>query len=173
MSTIRISWKHARALLVLGDRALNDTAPERAALAAIRAELARLERKPRSSAAKKTEKKRRDRAVETSDIYAQVEARAQGRCEACLAPFSKADPQHLDHWRGRGKARQTVENTWMLHKTCHRNKTDNRPDALTWLEKFIAHCTRHGYRPERLVDEARADAIRLTEQAAALMRGAR
>lgn len=140
MSRISISAKHARAIISDVPHPLLDEA-----LAAIRAQLAP---RPRSSAAKKTERKRRDKKAETSAIREQVAARANGACEQCGWAFRPFNPGELDHFRGRGKVLQSVENTWLLCRDCHREKTLNAPDAAAWLERFAAHCQRHGYAVE-------------------------
>lgn len=47
---------------------------------------------------------------------------------------------------GRGKSEESEDTVWLLCRTCHRNKTDNKPDAGRWLRWFLEHCARHGYR---------------------------
>lgn len=112
--------------------------------AALRASLAQ---KPKTSARKKTERKRRTKKEETAAIREAVFARAGGRCEACSLPFGDLDPGELDHFFGRGKEPQSVENCWALCHTCHRLKTDNRPDAAHWIEVFLALVAEaYGYR---------------------------
>lgn len=103
-------------------------------------------------------------ALDTQTIRAVVAARADGHCEACLVYdpiFSLAsalNPLELDHWlggSGRKRQAQAVENTWALHRSCHRARQANDPSAAVWNERFAAHCGRHGYPVLRHIEHAR------------------
>lgn len=74
-------------------------------------------------------------------VYRTVMERAAGRCEA----DGVAGPLHLDHFFGRAKAPETVENCWALCHACDGAKTLNHPDAATWLRRFIDHAVVYGY----------------------------
>lgn len=96
----------------------------------------------RSPRRAKQEKKR----VETREIRASAVVRADGVCECgCGLPFTDYDPGELDHWFGRGKVPQSIANTWLLRRSCHRLKTLNSPSSDHWGRKFIRHCWRYGY----------------------------
>lgn len=71
--------------------------------------------------------------------------RSAGNCE-CGCGYALTEggglqngTPELDHFFGRGKVKQSVETCWILRADCHREKTNNRPDAATWLRKFIEH----------------------------------
>lgn len=78
----------------------------------------------------------------TSILYAAIVARANGRCECCGDPVP---PGELDHFFGRAKVQESIENCWLLTPACHYAKTRNHPSARAWLRKFLAHAERHGY----------------------------
>lgn len=142
MSRVSISAKSARRLLDLLQMAGNAMDMH------VVAELcAVLSPKPKSSARKKTETKRRKKGAETKLIRGAVMARAGGRCENCNLPESRA-PLELDHQWGRGRIRQESHNCWALCRSCHRAKTDNNPSRVAWLEAFRLHASRCGYREE-------------------------
>ena len=122
------------------------------------AELERaLQPKPKSSAVRKTERKRREKLKETRSIYEQVAERAEGICEGCRVEFNALNLPELDHQRGRGKARQALQNCWMLCRRCHRAKTDGKPSRLHWLSTFREHCYRLDYVSEARRVEADMD----------------
>lgn len=91
---------------------------------------------------------------ETSNIYKLVAIRAHDNCE-CGCGRTLVLGSELDHFFGRGKAKQSVANCWFLHPDCHREKTDNMPSAGFWLRAFIAHASRQGYLAERWKAESR------------------
>jgi hypothetical protein len=150
--SIRLSAKHARALLDLVDH-LSGNKPGgfiyscdmEDAEQSIRDQLAP---RPTSTAVKKTRAKRASKTKETKRIRALVAERADGRCEACAAYFAEFNPAQMDHFWGRGKTAQSVENCWLLHATCHSDKTANRPSREHWLDMFASHCARHAYARE-------------------------
>lgn len=85
------------------------------------------------------------------DIRSAVLARAAGVCECgCGDPLvlSFDGVAELDHFFGRARVPEAVSNCWALRRNCHGEKTDNRPSAASWLQKFIAHANRHGYENE-------------------------
>lgn len=122
--------------------------------------------KPKTSAVKKTLKRRRTKGAETKAIYAEVAKRANGWCEACGSRFSPFNPAQLDHFWGRGKTAQTVENCWLLHATCHSDKTANRPNRVHWLVTFRDFAHRHGYVSEEAKIGIRIGAEHLLREAA-------
>lgn len=79
----------------------------------------------------------------TPELYQQVMARARGLCECGCKRHLRA--REVDHFFGRAKAEETLDNVWALHPDCHFEKTNNVPHRRHWLLKFIAHCGRHGY----------------------------
>jgi 5-methylcytosine-specific restriction endonuclease McrA len=140
MKAIRLSHRSAQTLLDY-----LDGAPRAVGSVAI-AELRRaLEVKPRSSAVKKTAAKRASKTKETKRIRTMAVERASGRCEACGSEFSAFNPAQLDHFWGRGRAAQSIENCWLVHATCHSDKTSNRPSRAHWLFKFLSFANRYDY----------------------------
>lgn len=80
---------------------------------------------------------------ETRRIREAVFRRAGYRCECgCGQPVA-----HLDHFRGR-RVQQSEANCWGLSVGCDFNKTNSKPSAAYWCEKFIAHATKHGFHAE-------------------------
>ena len=99
-------------------------------------------------AAKRRASKAELRAEKISAIRHKVEARSQGRCENsnCAAEFSDAHPGEMDHafgGSGRRRAMESELTCWMLCHACHRDKTNNLPDAAHWWGRFAKHC--HDY----------------------------
>lgn len=94
-----------------------------------------------------------------------VFARAEDRCEAIGT--SQRCPQRaeeLDHFFSRAKAEETAATCWALCRTCHHEKTNNRPSASFWLGSFIKHAERHGYTAEA---ERAANRLAFVEQRSA------
>ena len=85
------------------------------------------------------------------DVYAAVMVRAGGRCECCW----RFEDLQLDHFFGRAKAAESVENCWALCARCHQRKTDNHPRADLWLSAFIAHCIRNNYAEAQALAETK------------------
>jgi len=89
---------------------------------------------------------------DTSAIRAACYERAAGICEcgcghpvhhdAAALQIDWNAQAELDHFFGRGKVKQSVETCWILRADCHREKTNSRPDAATWLRKFLTHVAR-------------------------------
>lgn len=82
---------------------------------------------------------------ETITIREAVMCRAHYRCERCDVIGRTLQ---LDHFFGRGKVVQTVENCWALCWLCHKWKTQNTPTAVFWLRTFAKHCDKFGYSAE-------------------------
>lgn len=159
MRAVRISAKLARALLGMAK-----TSPARIFYESTVAELERaLAVKPAIRERRKVKAaKKETRRERFSAIRKKVEARAGGRCECgCGFAFMDWEPGEADHFFGKARA-ESVETVWMLTRLCHRMKTENDPDAATWLARFSAHCARHGYRSEAARAEARLFAIETT-----------
>lgn len=143
MRSVRISWKTAQ--LILGSFP-NDWVGQGTvgrAFAELRAAMA--PRKSVKAAATRRTAKRASKKEETAAIRAAVMKRAGKYCEACL---SFCPSPEMDHFFGRVRAAQSERSCWSLCRLCHREKTNNAPSAAHWLEAFVAHCERHGYREE-------------------------
>lgn len=159
MRAIKLSEKHARTLVRAiehGDIAVNTGGAFDALKAA-------LQPHPKSSQVKKREARNRAKAAQTRDIYAEVEKRAGERCEACgilFAAFGRGP--ELDHAAGRGKAKQSVENCWLICRRCHYERTNSIPSQAYWLNAFIRHATKHGYKAEATRADNRLYAIETT-----------
>lgn len=93
---------------------------------------------------------RQEHNEETTGIYAQVDRRAQGRCECgCGLAFDASldgRPQ-MDHMFGRIEE-QTVEACWMLRADHYAAKTAHSPSRYHWINRFLVHVTRHRYDAE-------------------------
>lgn len=76
-------------------------------------------------------------------LYSALATRAGGRCECGCG--AAVPPGEVDHFFGRAKADESEATCWVLTPRCHYAKTANSPSARSWLERFIAHCERHGY----------------------------
>lgn len=127
---------------------------------------AALSPRPRSSAVKKTARKNAAKAKDTKAIRAAVMERAGGRCEHCGWAFQPFNPGELDHFFGRARA-ESVETCWALCRDCHREKTQNDPSAVHWLESFAELAEGLGY----TYSAARArDLLRKHEAKASLSR---
>jgi hypothetical protein len=163
VSTVRLARKNAQAVVAYLER-LPCLYPALAgALRQLKDGLA--PRRLKLIEKQRREEKRSKREVknaETSAIYADVEKRADGKCEACGRAFGQFDPPHLDHYVGRGKAKQSVRNCWLIHgNSCHRQKHAGHPSAAYWHGLFAVHCDRHGYRREAADARAKFEAEQL------------
>lgn len=102
--------------------------------------------KPVSRRSEKSRKKKQGTA-ELREIRATVMRRADGGCEACHIGAKL----EMDHWlggAGRRREKQSAATCWALCAGplgCHRMRTENRPNAAWWNERFREHCTRHGF----------------------------
>ncbi len=83
---------------------------------------------------------------ERATIRAQVEARAAGSCEACGVSLFGIYGEVDEFFGGSGRRRQmmSAKTCWLLHAACHRDKTENLPNAGHWIRLFAAHCRKHG-----------------------------
>jgi hypothetical protein len=167
MRSVRISLKTARALRDLVaqfpatlERELRELSDAMAPKKSVRASAAR--RVVRQA----TKKEMR------AEIRTALEARANGSCEACGMSERFSGPLEWDHMFGRVRVRESERSGWMLCHTCHRDKTANRPSAATWLEAFVGHCERYGYREEAGMATRRLGALELSDRAAAVAKGA-
>lgn len=92
-----------------------------------------------------------------AEVHRQVLIRCRGLCECGCG--RKLPPGELDHFFGRAKAEETVENVWALSVQCHFEKTRNHPTASTWFLRFIKHCGKYSYAEAALRAEARLDYV--------------
>lgn len=90
----------------------------------------------------------------TAKLRAAALERAAGFCECGCTRFLGEDAQ-MDHQAGRARVPQKLSNVWMLTAKCHEEKTLSKPDAATWLERYIKHCSRWGYATEKARAESR------------------
>lgn len=88
-------------------------------------------------------------------IRAAVFARARWECECGCGKSINEHYDNLDHVFGRAKAEETMETCWALSLDCDYAKTNNRPDAATWLHKFIVHASKHLVRTTDRAEEGR------------------
>lgn len=124
-----------------------------------------LEPRKKSSQVRATEKKRRKKSELNREVWRQASERLVGwNCEACETPFSDADPPEQDHFFGRGKAPTTIQSTWLIHRSCHRRKTNSEPTSAFWLDLFYRHAAKHGYHAEAAKAQARLDSLRLSRE---------
>jgi hypothetical protein len=77
-------------------------------------------------------------------VYEAVMKRADGVCEAC---FKHREDLQIDHFAGRRDG-TTVEGCWVLDSECHLAKTDSKPSAKAWCERFMVHCGLYGYKEQ-------------------------
>lgn len=68
--------------------------------------------------------------------------RADFSCESCAGPLEDAS---VDHFFGRKNAPEELATLWLCCFKCHRAKTENRPDAATWVRRFQVFAALHGY----------------------------
>jgi 5-methylcytosine-specific restriction endonuclease McrA len=159
VKTVRLSLKSAKALLHMIERGPPNMF-DRATME-LRAALTPRKPKPlRTERLKARVSKRAAKGYETDEIRRQVLERAGGKCESCLG-FWQATMfgLELDHFFGRGKAKQSAESCWALCRKCHHYKAENRPSAARWLEDFLQHCLRYGYATEAERARARLEGI--------------
>jgi 5-methylcytosine-specific restriction endonuclease McrA len=123
--------------------------------------------------ARKVETAKRQTKREARDgVYAAVDRRAGGRCEACGHTLHSLNPGEHDHFWGRARA-ETVESVWLCCRQCHREKTENRPSRATWLRRFIRHAGAFGYGREVRKAEAVLASLADVEAARGVMEGVR
>lgn len=88
--------------------------------------------------------------------------RAGNLCECgCGLPFdtSLKGTRTFDHFAGRGRVEDCLEEIWVLRWGHHKAKTDLEPDAPSWLKRFATHCRRYGYAKQLERTEARLDFV--------------
>lgn len=86
-------------------------------------------------------------------LYERLKTRAMGWCECgCTKPIP---PAHADHFFGRAKAEESESTVWLIHPDCDYAKTRNFPTASVWLERFIKHAQKYGYKESVLRAQAR------------------
>lgn len=167
MRAIKLPFKYARALLAdleaLRIPQAGITSDALAGIVELRKALA-VKPAVKARRAEKAEK-RATRKDDTERVREAVCTRADGLCESCRDPLTEADPGELDHFFGRGKVQQRPENCWLLHRGCHRKKTNNEPSAAWWLEQFIQHCDRYGFTAEAWNANARLQALKFVTDA--------
>lgn len=163
MRSVRLSHKIAKALVAMAKTSPSRIYFEREVAEAERA----LKPRPVSSYRVRKEKKRGTKRQETARIREAVMRRADGKCECgCGGDTMGLGPLELDHFWGRGKEPQTVENCWALSRWHHRLKTENKyPGREGWLRAFAAHCDRHGYAAEAAKARARLESLNLIDAA--------
>ena len=62
---------------------------------------------------------------------------------------------HLDHFWGRAKVKESLENCWILCAWCDHDKTTNHPSNTDWCDRFRKHCITHQYTEQLERIEAR------------------
>ena len=115
-------------------------------------------RRSLAPAARRRAVKDETRKEEMQQLRSAVVERAGDDCEACQLPFREENPGELDHWfggSGRRLMAQSFETCWLVHHSCHSDRTNNRPDAAYWIRRFTAHCRRHGYETTAVMAERR------------------
>lgn len=85
-----------------------------------------------------------------ADIYMAVAARANNHCENgnCGVSPSTFNPLELDHFAGRKHQAEQEYNCWLLCRNCHFAKTNSKPSAGVWFQRFIDHCNRWANRAD-------------------------
>ncbi len=162
--SIRISERTGRAILdligLLDPRRVNQ-----AAASELRSAL--VPRRSVAAAAKVRGQKKRAKKSQTSDIRAAVFERAGGKCECGCGgvAFTPYDLGELDHFWGRSKERQSVENCWALCRLHHQAKTRGYPGRTDWLCAFITHAKRHGYHEQVEKAQDQLDSLVLRSEA--------
>lgn len=104
-------------------------------------------------------RKRAERAehnAETAEIREAVFERAGGKCECSVG--CQDVPSEMDHAVPRRHG-QSVEACWALSSEHHKMKTENKPDALTWAQRFHRHCLIHGYEGEATKAKIRIEVL--------------
>ncbi len=100
-------------------------------------------------------------ASETGRIRAAVFAREKNRCACGCRRWITEETGRLDHFFGRAKVPQAVSNCWALAINCDEAKTQNKPSAAAWLQRFAWHCGKHGYAAERELALAKLNVLQV------------
>jgi hypothetical protein len=114
--------------------------------------------RPKSSARKKADAKRRSKAQEAREIRAKVFARAGGACEFGCG----AGATDLHHAFGRVRVKQSVETCLAVCRHCHWKLTENIPSAAAWWGRVVGVLAALGYTESANRAQARLDALRLS-----------
>ncbi len=95
-------------------------------------------------------------------IRAAVFKRADGKCECGCSRSITPETGRADHFFGRAKAEETVETVWALAIPCDEGKTNSRPSAVMWCDRFRMHALLHGYgaAAERAATKAQVLAVK-------------
>lgn len=164
MRRVSISARAARELLLLvGEHPWSDRAEMQ--IRAQRELESALRPSAKKTAAKRARRADKDRvrsehAANTAKVRASVMSRAGGKCEACAREVGDYPARvDLDHFWGRGRGRQRLQNCWALCPDCHYLKTLNDPNAEHWLKAFQEHCRKHRYWSELAQAQRRLDGI--------------
>ena len=79
-------------------------------------------------------------------LHAHLVERSGGNCESCHRPFGLGLlTAEADHFFARAKAEESEATVWLICRECHHAKTNNYPDAATWLLRFATFCDAHGF----------------------------
>jgi hypothetical protein len=73
-------------------------------------------------------------------VRATVMRRAANSCECC----GTRGPMEMDHFYGRARDRSPA-GCLLLCRSCHENKTMNRPSRAWWLSFFRSHLVAHSF----------------------------
>lgn len=125
---------------------------------------------------RKRHERRGQTAREHMKVYDAVTKRADGFCECgCGRPLDTGllSRDVRDHFWGRAKAPTREDTVWVLRNDCNLKKTDNKPNRVTWLSKYLLHCRLHGYHEQaaRCVRELEAEsAIRRAAEVSRVLR---
>jgi hypothetical protein len=114
--------------------------------------------RPKSSAKKKADAKRRTKAQETRAIRAKVFARSTFGCEFGCG----AGATDLHHVFGRVRVKQSVETCLAVCRGCHWKITENNPSAAYWWSRAVGVLAALGYTESANRAQARLDALRLS-----------
>lgn len=83
----------------------------------------------------------------TQKLRALVFARAKGLCE-CGCGRALGESGHMDHAFGRARAPESLATCWALALQCDDDRTNNRPSAAYWCDRFYVHAIKHGFHEE-------------------------
>jgi 5-methylcytosine-specific restriction endonuclease McrA len=93
-------------------------------------------------------------------LHAHLVERSGGHCEACKKPFGLGLlTAEADHAFGRSKAEESEATVWLICRGCHHDKTNNSPDAATWLLRFAQHADKYGFAASAARARARLFAV--------------
>lgn len=88
--------------------------------------------------------------METQELRLALLERGRGRCE-CGGESGYQCPhpaQELDHFFGRARQEELLETCWILSRSCHTAKTENRPSAKEWFRRFMRFTNRNAVMSE-------------------------